>query len=289
LKVMLERALPVDLKELINRDISLPVCPVVFTSLLSALGQADSSCVDLAEILQSDATLASQVLRAANSAVYGLPRQVRSIDEAIFRIGFKEVWSISSALKARELFRTQNQPWSAFNAKLWDHTLLTAALARVLVTRCKLDRADELFTAALLHDIGKAVLYQVTPDYAVLCQNASMTGHELSQLENDFFGTNHAKLGAELLRHWNLPETLADLVAKHHDEPGNPAETGRRHHALVLANEFAHALALSADNEQGSLSGVAPDSRMAVLEIPVESCPEIALDALKQLQALRTA
>lgn len=286
---MLERAIPVNLKELISRDISLPVCPAVFTRLLSALGKDDANCVDLAEILQSDASLAGQVLRAANSAVYGLPRQVRSIDEAVFRIGFKEIWSIASALKARELFRTQNNPWTAFNAKLWDHTLLTAAIARVLIQRCKLDRSDEIFTAALLHDIGKAVLYRVTPDYAALCQNASVTGGQLSQLENDFFGTNHAKLGGELLRHWNLPESLAELVSRHHDEPAEIAVNDKRHHALVLSNEFAHALALSADNENGSLSGVAPGSRMACLGISEEAGPEIALEALKQLAALRSA
>jgi putative nucleotidyltransferase with HDIG domain len=286
---MMERAIPVDLKGLLSRDIMLPVCPVVFTRLLNALSQPDASAVDLAEILQTDSVLASQVLRSANSAVYGLPRQVRSIDEAIFRIGFREVWSIASALKAKELFRTQNRPWTVFNAKLWDHTLLTASLARVLIKRCKVDRSDELFTAALLHDIGKAVLYQVTPDYSALVQNAAVHGHEISQLENDFFGTNHAKLGAELLRHWNLPDSLADLVSRHHDKPEEMASDDKRLQALVLSNEFAHALALSADNECGSLSGVAPDSRLAVLGIPAESCPEIALEALKQLSGLRVA
>jgi putative nucleotidyltransferase with HDIG domain len=277
---MTQRALPVGLNDLLKRDVRLPVCPIVFVRLMQTLEHPDAAVRDLSEILSSDAHLATQVLRVANSALYGHTRQVRSTNEAILRIGFAEVWSVASAVKAKELFQTANGEWSQLSTFLWEHALATGMLAKHIAKRAGQRDAEDVFTAGLLHDLGKSVLHQVESQYAALCQNGALYGRELTLRETDFFGTHHARFGGELLRHWSLPETLASLVELHHDEtlPDDKLKPSRL--VLTLANQTAHVL-VPAPYETHVVEPEVPDALLQ--EIKLE--PEPFMDAVDAAKA----
>ena len=236
---MLQRTLPVELDDLLSRDLQLPVCPQVFIRLSQLLENSERPASELTQTLTSDPALAAQVLRVSNSAMYGMNRSLRSIDEAVFRIGYTEVWSIAAALKAKELF-SSGATWSAFNERLWKHSLEVGVIARELCASSLPHGADELMSAGILHDIGKLILYKVTPQYAMLTENGLLRGVDLTWREMDFFGTHHARLGGAVLERWNLPHTLTDLVRDHHiqPEPTDPQRVTRS--MLMLANVIAH-------------------------------------------------
>lgn len=296
---MLERALPVGLNDLLAREISLPVCPVVFIKLTEALEHADDRNFNLPAILSADTALTSQVLRAANSAVYGLVRQVRSVDEAIFRIGFRDVWAIAAALKAKEMYRAARPEWSRMADLLWTHALNVAATARALSKRCLDDKSGELFTAGILHDLGKLILHQVSPQYGLLTDNGVLRGHSLILREQDFFGTHHARIGGELLQRWNLPVSLAQLVDHHHDDVSAGAVPKDRA-LLMLANDLAHILdacpppaAESAEKANESPELPAPEALaalspecLAAAGLDAQQCWQSALTGRRQTAAL---
>ena len=285
---MFDRALPAPLADLLKHELHLPVCPTVFIRLAEALEHADDGNFDLAKILSADPTLTSQVLRVANSAFYGVPRQVNSLYEAILRIGLTEIWSIAAALKAKEMFKNQNGEWSFLNRLLWEHALKTAAAARCVVRQLKVQNADELFTAALLHDLGKLLLNQIEPQYMLLCQNGVITGAELTLREMDFFGTHHARLGGELLLHWNLPEPLALLVARHHEEPDPAAPDRKLHNILAVANQIAHALSESSLPGEPALTRLLPETLLDSVGLDMDASMAIAEDAQTQFGILNS-
>jgi putative nucleotidyltransferase with HDIG domain len=276
---MTQRALPVALNDLLKRDIRLPVCPIIFVRLMQTLDHPDAAVRDLSEILSSDAHLATQVLRVANSALYGHARQISSTNDAILRIGFAEVWSVASAVKARELFQSANGDWSHLSTFLWEHALATGMLAKHIAKLAGHKDAEDVFTAGLLHDLGKSVLYQVEPQYAALCKNGALYGRDLIFQEVEFYGTHHAKFGAELMRHWGLPEGLASLVEAHHDETMRSDELRTPQLVLNLANQAAHTL-VPAPYETHVLEPEVPEALLEALNLEPETFMD-AVDAAK--------
>ncbi len=283
---MIERALPVALQDLLKRDIRLPVCPIVFVRLNDALDHPKAAVRNLVDILSSDPHLATQVLRVANSAQYGLARQVRGVSEAILRIGFRDVWSIACAVKAKELFQTADGQWSQLSTFLWEHALATGVIAKHISRKLSMGEGETVFTAALLHDLGKSVLYQFDPQYGLLCRNGALYGRQLTLRENDFFGTHHARFGSELLRHWNLPETVASLVEHHHDEPVPDDELKEARIVLTLANQTAHTL-VPAPYEKPLAAAQLPDYLIDDLKLEIEAFVDLVDDAKKEFVAMQ--
>lgn len=285
---MLIRSVPIKLDNLLEQNAVLPVCPAVFVRLTQALNSPDDHQTELTEILSSDPSLTSRVLHVANSALYGMPRQVRSIKEAILRVGFREIWSIASALQAKSLFRS-DEGWTDLNRLLWEHSLRTAAVSRVLVQRLSVHGADETFTAALLHDLGKTVLQSFEPQYELLCQNGALIGRELTYVEADFFGIDHAHLGGQLLLHWDLPESLASLVADHHSEL--PAGTKKSSVPLLLAlsNELAHAMTCEGVAIREAITQGVSGRLLNVAELTLDSCADLTVEAARQFETLSNA
>ena len=283
---MLRRTRPMALEDFLKNDVRLPVCPIVYIRLSKAMEQPDDTNFSLAEILSSDLALTSQILRVSNSAVYGLPRQVRSVDEAVFRIGYGEVWAIASALKAKELFASSDGKWSRFSMFLWDHALKTGVLVRALAKAAKCAEAELLFTSGMLHDVGKSVLHQISPQYSLLCDSGGLYGRELADRELDFFGADHARLGGQLLAYWNLPDTLVRLVLTHHDTPlaGDPLI--RLRSLLSLADEMAR-IAITPDADgKSTFARPLPERILALSGVSEELCLNIAVTAQKQFEVL---
>lgn len=233
---------PLLFHDIIQHNIALPVCPQVFMELTQAMAHMDDASFDLARVLSSDPMLTARILRVSNSAFYRASRQISSIREAIVRIGLNEIWTIASALKAKEMFRVSGDGWSQFNGYLWRHSLKTAASIRCLARKLSLLNVEELFTTALLHDIGKSILLNVDHQYATMCKQGEVNGEALLKLEFEKFGTHHGRLGGALLRHWNLPESIARQIDGHHEEPDLNDEHRLPRLLLSIANEMGHSL-----------------------------------------------
>lgn len=285
---MLLRSLPVALDDLLEQNAILPVCPAVFIRLTQAINAPDDHQSELAEILSSDPGLTSRVLHVANSALYGMPRQVRSINEAILRVGIREIWSIASALQAKSLFKTEGG-WTALNRLLWEHALRTAAVSRTLLQHLAVTGADETFTAALLHDLGKSVLQAFEPQYALLCQNGALAGRELTFIEADFFGIDHAQLGGQILLHWNLPESLATLVAGHHADLRSGVSKASPTLLLALSNELAHAMTDVNSEGREAIRKTVSCRLLDAAQLNPESCVGLTAEAQRQFEALSNA
>lgn len=252
-------------------DVRLPVRPEVFLQLTDLLNDPRKANRELEKVIRRDPVLTAQVLRVSNSAYYGSPRNIASIDQAVLRIGLNEVASIAAALKARQLFEMTGGSWTPFHAAQWEHALKTAVLARILGRRLNAQTAELFFTAGLLHDFGKLLLQRVYPDYAELSASGAVHGYELLACEVRNFGMNHASLGAELLRHWKLPNPIGNLVEKHHDEMKAGTGTVRAQACFVLANELAHHLGAEDEDIEVRLNALRIDNRLGMAGLDVST------------------
>ncbi|MDH5570774.1 MAG: HDOD domain-containing protein, partial [Gammaproteobacteria bacterium] len=134
----------------------------------------------------------------------------------------------------------------------WYHNLTTAAAARIIANKLEIRNSERFFMAGLLHDIGKLVMYLTEPELSRQVLKALKQPDEhKGQVEIDVFGFDHASLGAELLQHWNLPESLIEPVRYHH-QPQLAEQYARETAAVSLADTIANSIepAFSVDDDR---------------------------------------
>ena len=198
---------------LIQEASKLPPIPEAARKALELIRNPASSAADLAGILGTDQVLAAQMLRRANSAYYGMENRIVTVQQAIVVLGMN---IIRELIMSSAVSHYLDRPLSGYRlgrGELWHHALGTAIGARLISKRQHLKLDEEAYFAGLLCDIGKLI-------FSSLLEKVELSEPEYQcflDVERAHFGMDHAMLGAEIARHWQLPEDLVTAIACHHD------------------------------------------------------------------------
>lgn len=196
---------------------SIPSLPTVLERIRQLLGDPEVSLREVAKVLSSDEGLASRVLKLVNSAYYGLPHMVGTIPLATTILGAGAIRSHVVNIAYIELMNDLAAGFDEYNI-LWRHALRTAVWARELARKWATVDCEEAFTAGLIHDIGKVLCLRLKGGaYARIVVEAYKSGKPLVGVEKEIVGFDHTKIGAWAVEKWNLPATLVNAVANHHD------------------------------------------------------------------------
>jgi len=196
---------------------ALPPFSPVMGRLLPMLADDSLNYRVLGELISTDPSLTTQVLKLANSAIFGRQGEVRSLLAALTMLGIDRVYSLvlTSGLK-RIAARAARWPVAR---RCWEHSLATALLSADMAVESFGDMAED-YTAGLLHDIGRFILLIAGPEeYSALVKRASQEAFDSRRLEEEVFGMTHETVGAEAMRRYGFPDSLRELTAHHH-EPG---------------------------------------------------------------------
>ena len=254
----------------------LPFSPDLLRRLTEQTRADSQSSLDaVAETLSADQGLATRVLVMANSAFYGLQAEVASVGRAVAVLGLREVRNIVLALGIKGLCSTHSLP-SQFDLKqYWTHQVTVSLLAAELA-RLHGAAPDMLFTAGLLHDLGKLILaLQCPDDWLEIHAAAESRGVPFCDAEDAYWGIDHAVAGALLLRSWDLPAALCEPVNWHH-APGSAPEYQLEAAILCLANALAHRM-----DSAGERTGRGARSALQLLELDPELALREASDAVR--------
>ncbi len=212
----------------------LPPAPQVFGRLVAAINQGDSSLDRMAELVRLDATLTSQLLRVANSALFGFRSQASNVEEAILRVGFKELHRIVGLCAASTAFQSDMAVYGTQAEQLWGSAVTTAVAMEKLCSATGADAALG-YTAGLLRSIGKMVLARHA---AGAVSPYPDDGTPLPDWETSAFGVHHARIGAMLCELWRFPRPIVTALSDHLRPAANPAG-GVLAHLLNLAGFVA--------------------------------------------------
>lgn len=188
--------------------------------------------------IAQDAALTARVLRAANSPLFGMSRQIDSIGRAVTVLGARQVRDLALGLSAARAFEGIPNELVSMST-FWDHSLMCAVAARLLAAQA--GRGEAVFIAGLLHDIGRLVLFRRAPvesRQAVLMSIDEPGDPALHLCERAIIGTDHAEIGAALARQWRLPAMLRECLEFHH-EPLRAVEHRREVAVVHIANSLA--------------------------------------------------
>lgn len=222
----------------------LPYSPALLTTLYSQTGQTSATPLEeIADTLSRDQGLTAKVLTMANSAFYGLQQEVTTVSRAIAVLGLNEVRSLILAVGVKALTQNKNFPKEFGVSEYWEHQLSVAIIARHLAPFMGGVDGDNLFTAGVLHDLGKLLTaLHRADDWRAIDSLTREQRVSYSEAEEDYWGIEHGVLGSMVLGAWNLPEDITEPVNWHHAPMHSP---NHRREALVLcvADAMAHVVA----------------------------------------------
>jgi len=190
----------------------------VVQRILQIIRHPNSSALQLKEIIEIDPPLSAKVLRQANSAFYGIGRSVTSIQEAIIYLGFNCIREMAFSLKVSEFF-SKGAPTPGYSRKqLWKHSLAVALCAKGIYRGEFREEGDDIYSAALLHDLGIIVEEQMlNAPFLQILAGLQEKGAYSTAAEQAALGYNHMEIGERLLRAWNFPLEFVTTIGAHHN------------------------------------------------------------------------
>ncbi|MBW2053036.1 MAG: HDOD domain-containing protein [Deltaproteobacteria bacterium] len=204
--------------EILSQLEELPSLPSMVSTTLNILDNPDSLTQDLTEALSYDQTLASRVLKMANSAYYGFPRKIDSLSKAVTILGYNSIRNIVLVTKIFDSLGRGSKDETLDRKGFWQHSLGCGAAAQVIGDKLGFGNGEEIFLAGLLHDIGKVILDTFLHDkYSEVLRAAQEKNLLLLEAERNALGATHEHFGYWLAEHWNLPLNLTAAIAFHHD------------------------------------------------------------------------
>ena len=206
-----------ELKKRLSNIKNLPSLPMVVNNVIKLTQNPDSTAFEIAEAISQDQSLATKVLRTANSAYYGFPRKLTTINYAIVVLGLNNIKNIVLSASIMERFSKADASVLFDRRDFWKHSLLCGIISKKISEHIGIKNSEEMFMCGLLHDFGKLILDSFLHDeFVSALQMSKEKNITIMEAENSIFGFNHSGVGALLLKKWSLPPSLVKAVEFHH-------------------------------------------------------------------------
>ncbi|MBM9546943.1 HDOD domain-containing protein [Leptospira sp. 201903074] len=217
----------------------LPAISSVVSKVLEKLQKPDVNIADLAQEISKDPAITANVIKLSNSAYYRASKPIRTVQEALMTLGIKTVKEIVLLTAAKGILSQDLNSYQMEAAQLWTSSLLVAELSSKIVQHKKLKIDKDLaFTSGLLCSVGKIVLAQFfSPVMMQLKADLKDNQEPFPALEKKYFGYTHMEVSENLLKRWNFPQELTDVVANYltpENSKNNPILTSVVHIASIL-------------------------------------------------------
>ncbi|MGB8170936.1 MAG: HDOD domain-containing protein [Chthoniobacteraceae bacterium] len=252
--------------DLLKRVQRLPPAPRLLPQLLAALSDLNADISRVVDLITFDPALTAKVLQVCNSAYYAFSMRVSTVADAVNRLGFHGIYT-TVAMASSEEFLKAGQHSALDPDAMWHHLVTSAFAAQLVAKRVGID-GNMLFTASLLHDIGKVPLADVLQgDYDALITDVTLFGRPLVALEDASFGLNHADVGARLLENWAFTPEFVEAVRFHHDST-SAGDAAPQAACIELADLLAHSLV--AEDKENAFADMDTEPALAVVGLSLD-------------------
>lgn len=260
-----------------NLDV-LPAMPIIAQRLLALNLDTEEGEQQLLVLIGQDPQISAKILGMANSAMVSASRQIATVREATLLLGTKRIQSVATGIAIISLMT--KAPVGEFNVQsLWLHSFrvafATQGIARIMPANMR-PHEDQIFLAAMLHDIGYLVLAYLDPKLSDKLHNhlAAQPERPAMDVEREILDICHDELGAELAQHWNLPEEIIAVLRYHHTPDAAEAAVGQplvrmigMVEGLLPPFDFDEYVAPGISDEEWELLGISPSQTEEVKEL----------------------
>jgi len=222
-----------EVKRKLRKLEGLPILPPIVQRLNRMIEDEKTSIHQIADLIEKDQIITAKILRLANSAFYGFPKKVSTVQNALMLLGINIVKVLIITSSIFDIIYKED-------VNLWEHSIGVAACSKILAEKLELKEPQEVATAGLLHDLGKIVeKISFKEDYKKILELVQNNKDPL-KAEKEILGIDHAEIGSFLMRIWNIPDRLIEAVDAHHEL--EKAKKFKKEAAIVhLSNVLVHA------------------------------------------------
>ncbi len=241
----------------------LPTLPAVVPRILSLMQDPGTDTRRITEAISNDPAMTSKILKVANSAYYGFPQKITSLERAVALLGFNMVKSLALSVG---VIRSLPSPALSglFDIRsLWVHSLAVATAMRALAEDLgKVGEIESLFIVGLLHDLGKVLLAEFFPEEFGRALQSTDAETPLDRAERNVIGMDHGQVGGMLLSRWKFPQVIVTAVSTHHLPGDQCIEWVEERAILLMADSLAREIGIG---DSGNRSGpsIPPDCKEA--------------------------
>ncbi|MEJ2656463.1 MAG: HDOD domain-containing protein [Desulfobacterales bacterium] len=269
----------IDPKTFLREHCSLPALPEAVIRIQEMIQNESASSAMIAETLSGDPALVAQVLAVVNSAYYSLPKTTSNVKYAVAYLGLSVIQRIVISVGVVNAMGIEEK--NELN-NYWHHSFFTALTTKYLAKKFfKYLDPEELWTASILHDIGKLVYIKFFPEhYKALKRYCEQNGCLFSDAEVHYKLPASSYLGSLLCHHWRLPKKVEDACEYHNlshvSNQGSDFQT-----VIVLGN-------LLATLSEGGLNESCKNRIKEAAENILELSPEIFISIMSDIYELKS-
>lgn len=190
------------------------VLPDAVVRIKQLIDDDTATMQDIADVVNFDPALMTQILKIANSALYKFPSKIDTVSKAIRVIGTNSVYDLVIAYGVAKAFVAIDSEIIDLD-KFWEQSVCCGLLAKYFADRLGIRESEKLFVAGLLHNVGELVMVRFNPDGAKLCSQFNEEVTPL-QLQLEHIGASYAEVGATLIKMWGIPDSISIPVSKQH-------------------------------------------------------------------------
>lgn len=213
--------LPPHLAKAMSKLTDIGSLPEITTKVVAVVEDPKATAHQLHEIIKNDPALAAKILKVVNSAFYGLPSQIASLDRAIAMLGLNSVKNIALAASLSRFFNVETKANRFSPRDLWTHCVAVGVCAKLLANIARLGQADEAFVAGLMHDVGLLAELQLFPEQVnTIADKCAKSQQDFCAVEREIIGADHQAFGMALTTKWKFPPGLRNAIGYHHNPAG---------------------------------------------------------------------
>jgi len=295
----------------LNNLDSLPAMPEIAHRLLALPLDTEDGEAQMLRLIGQDPQLSAKIIGLANAAALGLKRNTNSIHDAAMLLGLRRLKSVAIGMSTLSALSKQAATKNFDPQDLWSHSMTIAIVMSLFSQEMpKTLRPNEnmTFLAGLLHDIGLMALHHLDQEASdeLHHQLRLQPKRPIQDIELELIGITHSRIGAQLVRHWNLPSEIIEVVALHHEPhsektaPPNllilmvniaerllPDFSIAEHHDIAISNEEWHELGIE-PARSAALSALVNEVAMQIVQLPdpyikTQAAPVTPLGSRQQL------
>jgi putative nucleotidyltransferase with HDIG domain len=195
----------------------IPAFPMTILKVSEMLRDDDYSVAKMVELIKYDQAMAANIMKMSNSAYFGSRQKIGTLHDAVVYLGKKNLVRIVQTAGVSRYFKQRSRGYVEKANELWEHSVAVAIMSQILSRKIQQHEDEELYLAALLHDVGKMVMGEfVNESIEKIARLVAEGGYSFLEAEEAVIGINHAELGGKIAERWNFPREIVDSLTYHH-------------------------------------------------------------------------
>ncbi len=205
------------LLELIKNIKEMPPLPLSIAQVVEITNNPDFSTEELSKVIEYDPALTTNILKLANSPIYGFSNKISTISHAIVCLGREAVRSAALTSFTQGILDDEVSAFDLEKGMLWEHSMFCAVSSRIIALRVRYNDPEEAYIAGLLLDIGKLILCKFAAEkFAQILEKTNRNKTLYNVAEQQVLGFDHPTIGGKMMKNWGLPQVLVEAVQSHH-------------------------------------------------------------------------